>query len=96
MDLHMAHIIFNEKRPCYFGDFRRFEVGGKEYRMSHGTFRNEISKRVKSGKVEMDYNCGTAYYTIAGHKFGKRDLMTHGRGDVIFRRITCRAPDSTI
>lgn len=76
MDQRMEHIVLKEERPFSFVDFSRFEVNGKEYRMSHGTFRNEISKRIKSGMAELDYNCGTAYYTLVGHRFG-RPKMTH-------------------
>ena len=82
-DRHMAHIVFNEDRPFCFVDFRRFEVDGKEYRMSHGTFRNEVSKRIRSGKVEREYNCGTAYYTLAGHRFGKPLMTPYHAGGIL-------------
>jgi hypothetical protein len=68
---HMKYIVFTEKRPFSYLDFRRFEVDGKEYEMTHGTFRNNISKLKKEGKVELEYKSAIAFYTIKGVNFGK-------------------------
>jgi hypothetical protein len=40
-------------------------------RMTHGTFRNKISKLIKNGMVELSYHSSCAFYTLSGYKFGK-------------------------
>ena len=52
MQAHMVFIVISERRLFSFHDFLRFEVNGNEYSMAHGTFRNSISKLIKSGEVE--------------------------------------------
>ena len=55
MQERMASIVLSERKPfCYF-DFLTFEVAGFEYSMTHGTFRNKISKLMKKGEVEVSY-----------------------------------------
>ena len=54
-----------------------FEVDGKAYRMTHGTFRNKILTLRKTGKVELAYNAGTAFYTMKGKTFGKKMTPDH-------------------
>jgi hypothetical protein len=49
-----------------------FEVDGREYTMTHGTFRNKISKLREQGFVEFAYNSGIAFYTLKGVKIGKQ------------------------
>ena len=83
MDKHIEHIVLHEERPFCFVDFRRFEVDAKEYRMVHGTFRNEISKRIKSRKVERVYSQGTAYYTLVGHRFGTPLMTPNHTGGIL-------------
>jgi hypothetical protein len=75
MDRHMEYLVLNQGRNFSVLDFRRFEVDGKEYRMSSGRFRNKISKRRKAGLVELDCRSSIAIYTLKGHRFGKP--MTH-------------------
>ena len=71
MQERMASIVLSERKPfCYF-DFLRFEVAGFEYSMTHGTFRNKISKLMKKGEVEVSYRSVQTFYTLKGHKFGK-------------------------
>ena len=43
MKVHMQRIVRGEKRPFCYRDFLEFEVDGKKYSMTHGTFRNKIS-----------------------------------------------------
>ena len=74
---HMAFIVFSEHRPFCYGDFTHFEIGGKEYGMKHGTYRNKIMALKKKGEVELDSRSGPAFYTLKGHKFGKQ--MTQNR-----------------
>ena len=66
MKKHMEFIITNEHRPVSFLDFMHFEVEGREYTMTHGTFRNKLSKLRKQGIVELAYNSGIAFYTLKG------------------------------
>jgi hypothetical protein len=46
--------------------------------MTHGTYRNKISKLKKMGIVEQEYNAGTVFHTLAGIHFGnrKKKMMT--------------------
>jgi hypothetical protein len=55
-----------------------FEVGGQEYRMVHGTFRNKVSRLIREGLVEIYYKSNITFYTLCGIKFGKnhRIVMT--------------------
>lgn len=80
MKEHMAYIVLSENRPFCVRDFLRFEVDGKEYRMTAGTFRNKISGLRKSGDVEDDYSSVTAFYTLKGYRFGKSMTPTHTGG----------------
>jgi len=69
---HISYIVFTEKRPFSYLDFLSFEIDGKEYGMTHGTFRNTVSKLIKDGELEREYRSGLAFYTIKGVNFGKR------------------------
>jgi hypothetical protein len=77
MEKHMAYLVHTQNRPFSHRDFMLFEVDGKAYRMTHGTFRNKILTLRKSGKVELAYNAGTAFYTIKGKTFGKKMTPDH-------------------
>jgi hypothetical protein len=74
---HMNYIVLSEHRPFSFRDFLLFEVDGKEYRMTAGSFRNKISRLRKSGLVELAYNSRMAFYTLKGHRFGKPMTPNH-------------------
>ena len=69
---HMNYIVHTEYRPFCYYDFLSFEVDGKKYRMTHGTFRNKVSRLIKAGKVELEYYSRLAFYTIKGVHFGRR------------------------
>ena len=58
MEIHMAHLVFEEHRPFSYRDFLQFEVDGIDYKMTHGTFRNKVSKLIKEGSIELAYNSG--------------------------------------
>lgn len=45
--------------------------------MTHGTFRNKISKLIKGGMVELSYYSSCAFYTLSGYKFGKPMTPNH-------------------
>jgi hypothetical protein len=77
IDVHMAHLVFEEHRPFSYKDFLHFEVDGTEYKMMHGTFRNKISRLVKKGAAEHAYNSGIAFYTLPGTRFGKPMTANH-------------------
>jgi hypothetical protein len=74
---HIAYIVLSENRPFCFRDFMCFEVDGIEHKMSHGYFRNIISKLRKSGEVEFAYSSGTSFYTLKGHRFCKPMTPDH-------------------
>jgi hypothetical protein len=69
---HIRHIVLTEHRPFSYLDFCSEEVKGQPYAMTHGTYRNKISRLMKLRIVEQEYNTGTAYHTLAGIHFGNR------------------------
>jgi hypothetical protein len=69
---HMKYIIFNERRPFSYLDFRHFKVQGRDYGMKHGTFRNKISRLVRKRIAELAYRSNVAFYTLKGVNVGKR------------------------
>jgi hypothetical protein len=71
---HIQYLVLTEHRPFSYRDFCSKEVKGQPYAMTHGTFRNKISKLIKLKIVEQEYNAGTAFYTIYGKHFGKRKM----------------------
>jgi len=75
MEQHMAYIVLSIGRPFSFKDFLCFEVDGKEYKPSHGTVRNKFDEFTEKEIIELDYKTNIAFYTLKGHKFGKK-LMT--------------------
>jgi hypothetical protein len=77
MQEHMAFIVLSEGRPFSFRDFFQFTIDGKIYKITPGTFRNKILALKKAGVVELDYNSGTAFYTLKGHRFGKQVTPNH-------------------
>jgi hypothetical protein len=80
---YMAYIVYVEKRPFSFKDFCRFEVKGKEYKMSHGTFRNKISKLTKKGIVKLEYNSHIAFYTLQVKRFDTSAITHNHTGGTI-------------
>ncbi|MGH9979542.1 MAG: hypothetical protein ACRD8Z_27440 [Nitrososphaeraceae archaeon] len=71
MIMHIYHLIHDERRPFSYLDFMKFEVDGHEYRMAHGTFRNNVSCLMKEGLVEVSYKSHITFYTLKGVTFGK-------------------------
>ncbi len=53
-----------------------FEVEGREFKMTHGTFRNIISCLIREGLVEVAYKSNITFYTLRGVKFGKASRIT--------------------
>lgn len=77
MEEHMAYIVLSETRPFSYRDFLKFKLNDKEYGMKHGTFRNKMSKLIKSGIVEVSYHSSCGFYTLKGYKFGKPMTPNH-------------------
>ena len=76
MILHIHQLVHEEQRPFSYIDFIRFEVDGQQYQMAHGTFRNNISRLIKEGLVEVSYKSNITFYALRGVKFNKANLMT--------------------
>jgi hypothetical protein len=76
----MRYIIINEDRPFSFKDFLCFNSYGKDYKMTHGTFRNKISKFIKEDIVELAYNSGISFYTLKGAKIGGKTITPNHTG----------------
>jgi hypothetical protein len=74
---HINYIIFHEKRPFSYLDFKSFKVQDEEYSVKHGTFRNKISRLVRDGIAELEYKSNIAFYTLKGVNFGKKTTMMH-------------------
>lgn len=73
----IKQIVLLENRPFSFRDFREFELGDKRYKMSPGTFRNQISSLKKNSQVELAFRSGVGFYTIPGKKFDKKMTAHH-------------------
>lgn len=78
MIIHIHHLVHDEQRPFSYLDFMKFEVDDHEFKMTHGTFRNIISRLVQEGLVEVSYKSSITFYTLRGIKFDnvKRIAMT--------------------
>lgn len=90
MRKHAEFIFVNEQRTFSFLDFLHFKVDGREYTMTHGTFRNKISKFREKGIVEPAFNSGIAFYTLKGVQFGKNNttsLMTPTRIQTLLQHM---------
>ena len=74
MRKHIDYLVLKEERPFSFGDFSTFEVDGRQYHMSRGTFRNKVSDLSKKGVIEVAYYSSIAFYTIKGVNFSKQIL----------------------
>jgi hypothetical protein len=75
MVIHIYHLVHEELRPFSYVDFIKFEVDGQEYKMAHGTFRNNISHLMKEGLVEVSYKSNVTFYTLRGVKFDTAGRM---------------------
>jgi hypothetical protein len=82
MQEHMAYLVFVERRTFSYLDFLRFEVNGVQYNMSHGIFRNKISKLIGADKVELVCNSGLGFYSLKGIQVQKK-LMTPNHMGVV-------------
>ena len=71
MIMHIHHLVHDELRPFSYLDFLKFDVDGHEFKMTHGTFRNNISRLVQEGLIEISYKSNITFYTLKGTKFHK-------------------------
>jgi hypothetical protein len=65
MKKYMRYLTLQGK-PFSYRDFLSFKVECNNYAMSHGTFRNKISKLMKIGEVEPYLLSGQRYYIVKG------------------------------
>ncbi|MGH7557689.1 MAG: hypothetical protein ACREMD_07925, partial [Gemmatimonadota bacterium] len=75
MITHIHYLVHDERRPISYLDFTKFEVDGHEYKMAHGTFRNNVSRLMKEGLIEVSFKSNITFYTLRGVKFGKANKM---------------------
>ena len=66
--------------PFSYRHFLSFNFEGKNYKMSHGTFRNKISKLIKNGEVEPYILSRQRYYIVRGLGFRKSKRFNHPSG----------------
>jgi hypothetical protein len=94
MIIHIHHLVHDEQRPFSYLDFMKFEVEGREFKMTHGTFRNNVSNLMKEGLVEVSYKSSITFYTLRGVKFDKasRIAMTSDHTGVPFISSASLAP----
>ena len=76
MIIHIHHLVHEEQRPFSYLDFMKFEVEGREFKMTHGTFRNNVSSLMKEGLIEVSYKSSITFYTLRGLKFDKASRFT--------------------
>jgi hypothetical protein len=83
MIIHIHHLVHDERTPFSYLDFMKFEVDGLEFKMTHGTFRNNISSLMKEGLVEVSYKSHITFYTLKGVKFGKARRIAMTRNHMV-------------
>ncbi|MGH9977734.1 MAG: hypothetical protein ACRD8Z_18150 [Nitrososphaeraceae archaeon] len=95
---HIHHIVYEEHRSFSYIDFIKFEVDGKEYKIAHGTFRNNVSSLMKEGLVEVSYKSNITFYTLRGIKFDKasRFAMTGDHTGVAHSPISVSTPPPSV
>jgi DNA-binding transcriptional ArsR family regulator len=71
MIIHICHLVHDEQKPFSYLDFMKFEVDGLEFKMTHGTFRNNVSSLMKEGLVEVSFKSNITFYTLRGVRIGK-------------------------
>lgn len=68
---YIRKVAKEDYRPVCYKDCECFEYEGKEYKMTHGTFRNKISKLKKQGKIQKIYHSNMTFYGPSGYRVGK-------------------------
>lgn len=97
MIIHIHHLVHEEQRPFSYLDLMEFEVEGREFKMTHGTFRNNVSSLMKEGLIEVSYKSSITFYTLRGVKFDKasRIVMTGNHTGVPFISPASLSPSTT-
>jgi hypothetical protein len=73
----IKEIVSNEQRPVNFLDFfPSFEIEGKKYHVNYGTLRNILSSLRRTRQIQIDYKTKQTFYTLAGTRFGRSNMMT--------------------
>jgi hypothetical protein len=93
MEYRMKQIVFEYNRPFSVSDFISFEVDGKEYSMTAGTFRNNLVDLRKNGIVVLAFRADKAYYTLKGKEFAK-PMMTSTNREVVSTVSSVSSPSS--
>ena len=83
MKEHMAYVVYIEHKPFSYKNFLSFKVNGKSYKVSHGTFRNKISKLIQNNEVELHTKSTPNFYTLRNCRFDNGKLMTSNHTEVI-------------
>ena len=96
MKEHMAYHVYSEHKPFSYKNFLSFEVNGKPYKMTHGTFRNKISKLIQNNEVELYIQSNPNFYTLKGFRFDNGKSMTSNHTEVINTQKLIRHPISQI
>jgi hypothetical protein len=98
MIVHIYHLVHDEQRPFSYLDFMKFEVDDHEFKMTHGTFRNIISRLVQEGLVEVSYKSNITFYTLRGVRFGKASIspMTGNHTGVARSSISISTPPPSV
>ncbi len=92
MKEHMAYLVLVEHISFSYKDFLYFKINGKPYKMSHGTFRNKISKMIQNGEAELYIKSNPNFYTLKGCQYDNRKPMTGNHTEVINTQKTIRHP----
>jgi len=79
---HMQNIVDKENRPFSCIDFYNFVIDGVPYSAKHGTIRNTFSKFRREKKIEYCYRVKISFYTLPGHQFGIKKMMTEDHADI--------------
>jgi hypothetical protein len=83
MMMHMYDIVHGEHRPFSYLDLLNFEVDEVSYKITHGTFRNKISKLIKEEMVEIAYKSHLTFYTLKDVTFGRNYRVTRNHMGVM-------------
>lgn len=95
--MHIHHIVHEEYRPFSYLDFLEFKINEQEFKMTHGTFRNNVTRLMKEDLVEVSYRTNITFYTIKGAKFNKTSniAMTGNHTGVPFISPASLSPSTT-
>jgi hypothetical protein len=95
--MHIRHIVHEEYRPFSYLDCLAFTIKEKEFKMTHGTFRNIVSRLMKEELIEVSYKSNIAFYSLIGVKFDKasRIGMTGNHTGVPFISSASLSPSPT-